>query len=62
MPYLNIQTLFGAFALVTLILAGAVGGRLLGLGMSEAFYISALVVIGLVSTAYRFVGKRHGKD
>lgn len=62
MPYLNIQTLFGVFALVTLILAGAAVGRLLGLGTSEAFYAAALVTIGWISAAYRFIGKRHGKD
>jgi membrane protein implicated in regulation of membrane protease activity len=62
MSYLNIQALFGAFALVTLILAGAAVGRVLGLGMSEALYAAALVTIGLVSAAYRFIGKRRGKD
>ena len=62
MSYLNTQTLFGTFTLLTLILAVAAIGRLLGLGMSEALYIAALLVIGLVSVAYRFIGKRLRKD
>lgn len=62
MSYLNTQMLFGTFALVTLILTAAAVGRLLGLGMSEALYLAALLVIGLVSTAFRFIGQRRGKD
>lgn len=62
MSYVNTQTLFGTFTLLTLILAVAAIGRLLGLGMSETLYIAALLVIGLVSVAYRFIGKRLRKD
>lgn len=62
MSYLNTQTLFGTFTLLTLILAVAAIGRLLGLGMGEAHYIAALLVIGLVSVASRFIGKRLRKD
>lgn len=62
MFYLNTHTLLGTFTFLTLILAVATIGRLVGLGMSEALYIAALLVIGLVSAAYRFIGKRPGKD
>lgn len=58
MFYLNTQTLLGMFTFLTLILAVAAIGSLLGLGMSEALYIAAL----LVSVAYHFIGKRPGKD
>lgn len=56
MSYPNPQTLLGTFTFLTLILADAAVGRLLGLGMSEALYVAALVVVGLVSAAYRFFG------
>ena len=62
LSYLNSQTLFGTFTLLTLILAVAAIGRLLGLGMGEALYIAALLVIGLVSVAYLFISKRLGED
>lgn len=62
MSYLNTQTLLGTFTFLTLVLAVAAIGKLLGLGMSDALYIAALLVIGLVSAAYRFIGKRPGKD
>lgn len=62
MPYPNTQTLFGTFALVTLILAVAAVGRLLGIGISDALYLAALVVMGLVSAAYRIIRKTQGKD
>jgi membrane protein implicated in regulation of membrane protease activity len=62
MSYLNTQTLLGTFTFLTLILAVAAIGKLLGLGLSEALYVAALLVIGLVSAAYRFFGKRPGKD
>jgi membrane protein implicated in regulation of membrane protease activity len=62
MSYLNTQTLLGSFTFLTLILAVAAIGKLLGLEMSEALYVAALLVIGLVSVAYRFIGKRRGKD
>jgi len=48
--------------LLTLILAVATIGKLLGLGMGEALYIAALLIIGLVSVAYRFIGKRLRKE
>lgn len=51
MSYLNIRTLMGTFALITLILAGAAVGRLLGLRLTDALYI-----------AYRFIGQRQRKD
>jgi hypothetical protein len=62
MSYLNTQTLLGTFTFLTLILAVAAIGRLLGLGISEALYVAALLIIGLVSAAYRFFGIRPGKD
>ena len=62
MSYLNTRTLMGTFALITLILAGAAVGRLLGLRLTEALYIAALVVIGLLNIAYRFIGQRQRKD
>jgi hypothetical protein len=52
----------GTFALITLILAGGAVGRLLGLRLTEALYIGALVVIGLLNIAYRFIGQRQRKD
>jgi len=62
MSYLNTQTLLGTFTFVTLILAVAAIGKLLGLEMDEALYIAALLVIGLVSAAYRFISKRPGEE
>jgi hypothetical protein len=62
MSYLNTQTLVGTFTFLTLILAMAAIGKLLGLGMSEALYIAALLVIGLISAAYGFIGKGQRKD
>jgi len=62
MSYLNTQTLLGTFTFLTLIPAVAAVGRLLGLEMSEALYVAALVVIGLVSAVYCFFGKRLRKD
>jgi hypothetical protein len=62
MSYLNTETLFGTFTLLTLILAVAAIGRLLGLEMGEALYIAALLVVGLVGFAYHFIGKRLRKD
>lgn len=62
MADLNTQTLFGTFVLITLILAVAAVGRLLGLGLSEALYLAALVVVGTVSAAYHFVGKRRRRE
>lgn len=62
MSYLNTQSLLGTFTLLTLILAVAAIGRLLGLGMSEALYVAALLVIGVVSAAHRFIGKRLRRD
>jgi Kef-type K+ transport system membrane component KefB len=51
----------GTFALITLILAGAAIGRLLGLRLTEALYIGALVVVGPLNIAYRFIGQRRRK-
>jgi len=62
MSYLNTQTLLGTFTFLTLILAVAAIGKLLGLEMGEALYIAALLVIGLVSAAYRFISKRPGEE
>lgn len=62
MSYLNTQTLLGTFTCLTLILAVAAIARMLGVGMSEALYIAALLVIGLTSAAYRFIGKGQRKD
>lgn len=61
MFYLNTRTLMGTFALITLILAGAAVGRLLGLQLTDALYIGALVVVGLLNIAYRFIGQRQRK-
>ena len=62
MSYQNTRTLMGTFTLITLVLAGAAVGRLLGLRLTEALYIAALVVIGLLNIAYRFIGQRQRKD
>ncbi len=61
MSYLYTRTLMGTFALITLVLAGAAVGRLLGLRLTEALYIAALVVVVLLSIAYRFIGQRQRK-
>jgi len=60
--YLNTRTLMGTFALITLILAGAAVGRLLCLRLTDALYIGALVVIGLLNIAYRLIMQRQRKD
>jgi len=57
MTYLNTQSLSGVFMLVTLILALAAVGNLLGLEMGEALYLATLLVAGLLRLAYRFAGR-----
>lgn len=42
---MNRHTLFGAFALLTLILAGAAIARLAGLPLDAALYLSALSIV-----------------
>ncbi|MBZ0276217.1 MAG: hypothetical protein K8I60_08740 [Anaerolineae bacterium] len=56
MAYLNTQSLSGIFTLVTLILAVAAVGKLLGLDMGEALYLATLLVVGLLRLAYYFAG------
>ncbi len=53
MRYMNIQTTVGLFGLVTLILALTVVGRLFGLGVWEAVYLAALLLVGVGSLLYR---------
>jgi hypothetical protein len=45
--YLKLQTLLGGFALVTLLLAGAAVGRLLGMRFDEALYVTTLLLVAL---------------
>ncbi len=56
MTYLNTQSLSGIFTLVTLILAVAAVGKLLGLYLGEALYLATLLVVGLLRLAYYFTG------
>ena len=58
MARLNRHTLLGGFCLMTLILAGAAVGRLAGLGVWEALYISALAATLRPTAAYRFARRR----
>lgn len=53
MRYMNTQTAVGLFGLVTLILALTVVGRLFGLGVWEAVYLAALLLVGVGSLLYR---------
>lgn len=44
MTTLKPQTLLGAFALISLLLAGAAVGRVLGLRFGEALYLAVLLL------------------
>ena len=50
MTTLKSQTALGGFALITLLLAGAAIGRVLGVSFGEALYLTglALVVLGWI--------------
>ncbi|MCB9451491.1 MAG: hypothetical protein H6672_08625 [Anaerolineaceae bacterium] len=61
MTYLNTQSLSGIFTLITLILAVAAVGRLLGLDMGEALYLATLLVAGLLRLAYYFAGRKRNQ-
>ncbi len=45
MTTLKPQTALGSFALVTLLLAGAAGGRVLGVSFGEALYLTGLLLV-----------------
>jgi len=47
MMTLKPQTLLGGFALMTLLLAGAAVGRVLGVSFGEALYLTGLVLVVL---------------
>lgn len=47
MNTLKPQTALGGFALVTLLLAGAAVGRVLGMSFGEALYLTGLVLVVL---------------
>jgi hypothetical protein len=49
----NRQTLFGTFALLTLILAGAAIARVAGLALDAALYLSAFIVVVLAHLLYQ---------
>ena len=53
--YLKSQTLLGGFALVTLLLAGAAVGRLLGMHFHEALYVTTLLLVALGSLVNRLL-------
>ncbi len=53
--YLKLQTLLGGFALVTLLLAGAAVGLLLGMRFDEALYLTTLLLVALGWLANRFL-------
>jgi hypothetical protein len=45
MTLLRPQTLIGGFALMTLLLAGAAVGRVLGISFGEALYLTGLLLL-----------------
>ncbi len=47
MTTLKPQTVLGAFALITLLLAGAAVGRVFGVSFGDALYLTALVLAAL---------------
>lgn len=47
MTDLKPQTALGGFALITLLLAGAAAGRVLGVSFGEALYLTGLVLVVL---------------
>lgn len=47
MTTLKPQTALGAFALITLLLAGAAVGRVFGVSVGEALYLAALLLVAL---------------
>ena len=44
MTFFKPQTVLGGFALMTLLLAGTVVGRVLGVSLGEALYLSVLLL------------------
>ncbi len=47
MTMLKPQTALGGFALVTLLLAGAAVGRVFGMSLGEALYLTGVLLVGL---------------
>jgi putative Mn2+ efflux pump MntP len=47
MTTLKPQTALGGFALITLLLAGAAVGRVLGVSLGEALYLTGLLLVVL---------------
>lgn len=47
MTTLKPQTALGGFALITLLLAGAAVGRVFGVSVGEALYLTALLLVAL---------------
>lgn len=58
MIYLKPHTAIGVFALVTVLLAGAAIGRVLGISFGEALYLSAVGMIGITWTVNRLKLRR----
>jgi hypothetical protein len=47
MTTLKPQTALGGFALITLLLAGAAVGRVFGMSVGEALYVTVLLLVAL---------------
>ncbi len=61
MTDINTRSLSGIFTLVTLILAVAAVGKLLGLDIGEALYLGMLLVVGLLRLVYYFAGRKRNQ-
>jgi hypothetical protein len=58
MTLLKPQTLIGGFALITLLLAGAAVGRVLGISFGDALYLTGLLLLAVGWVGNRVVLRR----